>query len=102
VAALSRVNRGSRGRSPTRPVDEPSRWAHIDERAAALARTGRRVQFGCGFLFGSAASLGVLAGAFGSAAVEIGGILGCGVLFGLLAARFGDRVWVTVLERWWP
>lgn len=63
-------------------------------------RQEKRVRFGCGFLFGSAAAASAMFWSFWSGHAIIGWCFGAGLVCGYAAMRFGDSFWEAV-NRWW-
>lgn len=65
-------------------------------------RLEKQIRFGCGFLFGCVAAVGILLASLWSAHGVIAWCVIAGLLGGYAAMKFGDAFWEKVLRWvWW-
>lgn len=72
-----------------------------DEPHPRVDRLEFAVRFVCGALLGGLISLRLLLYLYGQPGTLILCMAGTIMLFGFLAARYGDQFWHTFLQRWW-
>ena len=64
-------------------------------------RLEKQIRFGCGFILGCVAAIGMLLTSLWSAHSVIAWCVIAGLLCGYAAMKFGDAFWKKVIRWWW-